>query len=511
MRIILPILTILLFVSVDAFSQTGVNDNPDVLNSFTSDTDNFITHSLAELELIPGVSIAVIRNGKTIYLRGFGKADIEMNRSVTPETTFYIASTTKSVVALTAVLLEHKGIINLDNPVTEYLPREKFPEGLEIHKVRVRDLITHTSGLENRAMVFRTAYSGQHSPELLLNLLSETTVNQNAPHGTFAYTNLGYVLLSLILEEQTGKPWQMLVKELVLEPAGMTHTSAYMSVQEREGWQKASPYFAFGESGTERIELEKKDNTMHAAGGMVSTASDLARWIILNSDGGKIEGNQVYPKEIFEEIHQKHADVDANFFQFHRYGYGLGWYHATYSGETLIHHFGSFPGWRSHVSFMPEHNIGVAVLVNESTLGNTYADVISTFIYDWWLTGPEIRPKYDGFLQRLVQQRDQQNLQIKQGLAERDSRTFDLSLPLSAYEGTYENHLIGTIEILINNNKLEVQLGNLRAIATPFTQQNTIRVELIPTQGEVIGFYVTEDNTIPFLQYNGMRFARRIR
>jgi len=508
MRFFISLFVILTLKFSFGFCQSSLPDNSEVLKAFVTDTDDFITKSMAELSIIPGVWVAVVRNGQTVYLRGFGKADLQTSMPVTPETTFYIASSTKSFVALTTVLLARDSEIDLDAPITRYLPAEKLPGEAGASRVTVRDLLTHTSGLENRAIVFRTAYSGQHSRELLLDLLSVTTVNNDAPHGTFAYTNLGYVLLGLILEDQTGKPWQALVEEHVLEPAGMSRTAAYASLPEKQGWQQAKPYFAFGENGPERIELEKQDNTMHAAGGMVSTASDLARWLILNLEEGKIEGRQIFPQQVLQNTHQKHAKADVNFFRFHRNGYGLGWYQATYDKETLIHHFGSFPGWRSHVSFMPEHDLGVAVLVNEGTLGSAYVDVISTFIYDWWLTGPEVREKYDGFVQRMVQEREQQKKQIRQGLAERESRMLDFSMPLASYEGTYINPLIGTIEIEKKEESLEVRLGNLKAIATPYTHQNTIRVELIPSQGEVIEFYVAEDNSIPFLQNNGMRFER---
>lgn len=508
MRFFISVFLILTLNFSFGFSQSNLPDHSEVLKTFVTDTDDFITTSMAELAVIPGISVAVIRNGQAVYLRGFGKADLQTSTSVTPETNFYIASSTKSFVALTAVLLAQDGVIDLDAPITQYLPAEKFPGEVEASRVKVRDLLTHTSGLENQAIVFRTAYSGQHSRELLLDLLSVTTVNNEAPHGAFAYTNLGYVLLGLILEEQTGKPWQDLVKERVLEPGGMTRTTAYASLPEKQEWQQVKPYFAFGANGLERIKLEKQDNTMHAAGGMFSTASDLARWLIINLEEGKIEGRQIFPQQVMQNTHRKHAKADANFFQFHRNGYGLGWYQATYSNEILIHHFGSFPGWRSHVSFMPEHDLGVAVLVNEGTLGSTYADVISTFIYDWWLTGPKVRQRYDEFVQRMVQQREQQYQQIKQGLAERESRTFDLSLPLSSYEGTYINPLIGTIEIHKKEESLEVRLGNMKDIATPYTQQNTIRVELIPTQGEVIRFHVAEDNSISYLQTKGMQFEK---
>jgi len=498
----------LLLVAFWFISSYNMPPPAEVEASFAMDADDFIAESMATLGVIPGVSVAVVQEGKPIYLRGFGMADVETGLPVTPNTLFYIASSTKSFVGLTAALLDARGEFDLDAPITQYLPKEAFPATVQVDRVTVRDLLTHTSGLENDPIVFRTAYSGEHTPDVLHTLLSETTVNEAAPHGTFAYTNLGYNLLSLILEELTGKPWPDLVQEEVLAPLGLTRTTAYASLPQQEGWPQARPYFAFGTDGPERIALQKQDNTMHAAGGMVSSATDLAQWLIMNLQDRHVGDQEVLPTAVVQETHRKQAEVDAEFFRFHRHGYGLGWYHAAYGAETLVHQFGSFPGFRAHVSFLPEHDLGVVVLVNESTLGSTFADVIATFLYDWWLVGPEAKSTYAGFVQRLVQQRDQFKQRIESDRAERANRTFTLTEPLSAYTGTYKHPAGGTLHISEENQVLIVQLGNLRVVATPLTAPNTIRVELIPLQGEVIGFEVTDAGTVPRLQYNDMRFER---
>ena len=498
----------LLLVAFWFISSPNMPPPAEVEASFATDADDFIAEAMATLGVIPGVSVAVVREGQPIYLRGFGMADVDAGLPVTPNTLFYIASSTKSFVGLTAALLDARGELDLDAPITQYLSKEAFPANVQADRVTVRDLLTHTAGLENNPIVFRTAYSGEHTPDVLHALLSETTVNETAPHGTFAYTNLGYNLLGLILEEQTGKPWQDLVQEEVLAPLAMTRTTAYASLPEQQGWPQARPHFAFGTDGPELLALQKQDNTMHAAGGMMSSATDLAQWLIMNLQDGRVGDQEMLPAAVIQETHRKQAEVDAEFFRFHRNGYGLGWYHAAYGEETLVHQFGSFAGFRAHVSFMPEHNLGVAVLVNESTLGNTFADVVATFLYDWWLVGPEAKSMYEGFVQRLVQQRDQFRQRIESDRAERATRTFTLTAPLSAYTGTYVHPAGGTLRISKESQTLVVQLGNLRAVATPFTAPNTIRVELIPLQGEVIGFEVTDTGAVPRLQYNKMRFER---
>jgi len=125
---------------------------------------------------------------------------------------------------------------------------------------------------------------------------------------------------------------------------------------------------------------------MHAAGGHVSTALDLSKWLIAHINIGKLNGKQVFPESVVKNTHFKHVEQDRTFAFFQRYGWDLG----TYEGDTLIHRFGSYAGFRSHVSFMSENRLGVVVLVNEGSLGSNLADMAAAVIYDVLLDKPGV-------------------------------------------------------------------------------------------------------------------------
>ena len=480
----------------------------DSVEAFATAADHFISGALDAVGVVPGVAVAVVHGDDTVYLRGFGLADREADVAATPEALFYIASSTKSFTALAAVLLDARGELDLDASLAHYLPMVDFDPAVKADSVTLRHLITHTAGLDNDAIVFRTAFSGDHTLEVLLEVMNATTPSVESL-GVFSYTNLGYNILSFILDRETGMPWQDLLREMIFEPLGMDRTTAYASLPRQEGWPVAAPYFGLHPDGVKRLYLEKQDNTMQAAGGTLSTAADLARWIEVQLNDGRLDGRQVFPEAVIRATHQRHAKTDAEFGPFKRGGYGLGWYVGTYQEDQLLHHFGSFAGFRSHVSFMPEHDLGVAVVVNEGSVGSQLADLFATFAYDWWLGKPDVETKYAAMAEPFPGMVEQQQGRIAADLARRAERQWTLSAPLEAYTGTYVSLLYGTLTITIEEGVLAARIGNLHAVSTPYTAPNTIRVEFVPFRGEVIGFELGDDGKAVRARYDDAVFERK--
>ena len=480
----------------------------DSVSSFEQVADTYIAETLEAIEEVHSLSIVVVRGDEIVYTRSFGMADPETGLKSTPETNYYIASSTKSFTALATTLLAEQGLIDLDAPITHYLTEVSFDTALHADQIRIRDLLTHTSGLANDPIAIRSAYSGEHTPAVLRQLLSASKPNR-AGYGNFAYTNVGYNILSLILEQVTHKPWQILLDELVFEPLGMHQTSAYISEAVDKHWPMAAPYYGLGWTGIERVSLQKQDRTMHAAGGTISTAQDIAQWLKVQINEGRLDGRQVFPVSIIQETQRKQAEADQNFYRFHRHGYGLGWYVSDYDDEVMIHHFGGFPGFRAHVSFLPEHDLGVAVLVNDSSRpGFILADMMATFAYDWWLGKDQVIEQYVGQRTTFLEQLEQGKARLAAGRAEMAKRTWQLTEPLESYTGTYYSPAFGTVYVYIDHSGvLAVRNGYMFAVSTPYTKPNTIRVEMVPYSGDVMAFKV-ENGQVDELVFNGNTFKR---
>jgi CubicO group peptidase (beta-lactamase class C family) len=269
----------------------------------------------------------------------------------------------------------------------------------------------------------------------------------------------------------------------------------------------AAPYFA-GAGDYARLHYAKADANMHAAGGLVTTAEDLARWLEANINGGRVGGRQIFPAAVIAEAHRQQADQDTQFSWVRRYGYGLGWNIGSYEGEKLIHHHGGFSAFYAHVSFMPRHRLGVVVLTHEALLGGPLVENVAQYVYDTLLGMPGAEYKWARRLADAPQVAKRERERIAEERARRAGRQRPLPHPLEAYAGIYESPEGGRMEWRVAGGKLVVSIGPLRSEAEVFdATKNELRVELTPGQGQVIRFDFSGDRA-EGLTYATMKFKR---
>lgn len=156
-------------------------------------------------------------------------------------------------------------------------------------------MLTHTSGIDNRPLVWATAFTGLHDPEMRHRLVQASYPDQSVERGAFNYTNVGYNVLSVYLDRAVESQWQDQLRSNIFAPVGMTRTSAYASTAEDRRWRLARPYSILRENRVEPLYLYKTDSTMHAAGGMIASAPDLARFLLVQLNGDRLDGEQVLP------------------------------------------------------------------------------------------------------------------------------------------------------------------------------------------------------------------------
>jgi hypothetical protein len=242
---------------------------------------------------------------------------------------------------------------------------------------------------------------------------------------------------------------------------------------------------------------------------MYTNLADLTRWLSFNINNGKLDGKQVIPADVVERVHTGYADVVRSEPPFTGAGkYGLGWQIGKFRDENVIYHFGGYPGWSTHISYMPDKKIGVAVLVNESTAGGRISHFLATYAYDRLLGRPDAEQSYAKELDFVAGQYGNMKRSMVDALHSRASRTSQLSRPLSDYKGRYKSELMGTIDITVEQNSLAVQNGYIHVVSTPYTEKDAIRVEMIPGQGEVIRFNVNADGNVSSLIYSGTTFTK---
>lgn len=454
-----------------------------------------------------GTAVAVVKEGKVIYEGYFGYSDINGKKRVHRDTSFYIASTTKPFLALNTLLKEGEGKLDTTTSLQEAFPKISFM-GFDAAAVTVKDLLVHTSGIDNLPLVWATALSGIHDARSRYELVANSYPDASAPLGTFKYTNVGYNILSVWLDQKFERPWQDQLDESIFSPLGMERTSAYISEAEANGWQLAKPYSVLSVDRNEPLYLKKTDATMQAAGGLVSTAPDLAKFLIAQLDGGKLAGRQILPKAVVEKTHVSQARTDKGYMDFERTGYAWGWYTGAYKGKQMLHHFGGFSGFHAHLSFIPDANVGLVVLNNEDFLGAHLASLIADYTYGVLLNEPDIKSKVSDRLDALLEKAKGLEKAVASEQEKIQGRSLDLSLPRQAYAGTYSNDLLGDMTVKLDDDqKIVISWGNLTAAATGYDKKDHVRVEFSPNSGELLSFGLKGDK-VDAIYFEEMTFRK---
>lgn len=463
------------------------------------DIDRFVRKAMRRVGTAPGLALTVVDGDGVVIAGGHGVADVRTGRRVDADTAFYIASATKSFTALAITAMAARGEVVLDAPLADWIGDTPLPADIAA-AVTLTDLLSHRSGVDNAAIAFRAAYSGDHSPALMQTLLSRTAARPDAPHGVFGYSNAGYNLAATLLERRFGRDWRLMVRDEVLVPAGMMLTTAWISDARRRGLT-AVGHFADRPGAPVVSPLQKVDATMQSAGGLTSTANDMTRWLAIQI--GASDPATAFAPGLVASTHRPQVAQDAKFGPYRRDGYGLGWQTGWYGDDRLIHHFGNFAGSRAHISFMPDRRIGVAVLVNEDLFGGEIADVIANYTYDRLKGRPDLEAAYDAELDTLVARRDGRRQAVARARAERAARPWSLSRPMPTYVGTYESEALGVMRIGLDAGRPTAAIGVLSAMADPSEAPDALRVELVPFQGQTIQF-----DTPDSLTFDGETFRR---
>ncbi len=462
---------------------------------------------LVDAGFVAGISIAVTHGDRVVYVGSFGVADTDSGRRVDEHTRFYIASTTKALTATAVLLQASRGALQLDAPISRYLPDLAFKTPLRADAITVRDLLSMTDGIDAcLPVVFRTAYTGVFTPSGLMALMAQCGPSPTGRR--FDYRNLPYNLLGMVLAPGTTDGWKAVVRADVLAPLGMTETTARLSTL--APGRIALPHEATG-AGFRRIRLGKVDNNLHAAGGYFSTARDLAQFVAAQVSDGRLDGHRLFPAGVLASSYARHAEQDHDFGPYHRYGWGYGWDLGTYQGQTLVHRFGSFPGYRSHVSFMPERGLGVVILSNG--LAEPFAiDDLADYIYDRLAATPDVAyTRYTAALQQGERRKARYAEHLrKQRAIQRARQQQPLAHPLAAYAGRYTNAQMGTLTWRLVAGQLDVASGAARSRADIYdAAKNQMRVELTGS-GEVVTFHFPDASaSAESLQYGGYRFERQ--
>ncbi len=297
----------------------------------------------------PGMAVAVIDGGETVFARGYGMADLEHGIPVSPESRFYIGSTSKQFVAMSIMLLEQEGKLSLDDDVHEYVP------GLPDYgdAITIRHLLTHTSGLKDYLGLWvengGTWFDAMPPEEVMAMVCAETELN-HAPGDKYQYTNTGYLLLAEIVKRVSGDPLSVYARENIFEPLGMT-SSHFHDDRTRLIPNRAHGHLRRADGSIGRY---TSAFDLVGSGGLYTTVGDLAKWDANYYDNRLPGGDAV--------IRRMSAPTTLNDGTTTDYGYGL--MTGEYRGLRKISHSGTFVGYRAELLRFPGQRFSVIVLSN---------------------------------------------------------------------------------------------------------------------------------------------------
>jgi CubicO group peptidase (beta-lactamase class C family) len=412
--------------------------------------DGFVRRAFA-LGLTPGLGVAVVSEGRIVYSAALGHANVQEAIPVTDSTLWYVASTSKSFTGFGVALLEAAGLIDLNAPIATLLPRATWHPNARPAELTLASFLSHTHGLNSGPLTTSAAYTGAFPEEQFNKLLA---FSDPLPTRDLNYSNLGYNVASMAIAERRPEGWKAYLDRNVFAPAGLQDIHHRVTGLAERRIAKAHQLRADG--SYEAQPFLKRDLTMNSAGGHVASIADLARWTILHMDDGRLDGRQIFPAQVVRRSHEILGRQNARFAYFQRDGWGFGWDIGSYDGEPMVSRFGSYTGFRSHLSMLPARRVGVVAQVN-STPGWRLTDVIAGYAYDVFLGRTDADARGQARLDTLVTQ-----LQTRRArLASASTPVHAPPRPLADYVGTYEDAGLGRIEIVPDETGLRVRWGVL--------------------------------------------------
>ncbi|MEA4884040.1 MAG: serine hydrolase domain-containing protein [Clostridia bacterium] len=319
---------------------------PDV-----SAVDRFVDQQMNK-HRIPGISLVVFEDGEMIYAKGYGTAG--HGRPMTPDTPMIIGSTTKSFTAVSILQLVEQGLVDLDSPVSAYLPWFRTADPVASTSITTRHLLNHTSGLSElgyNRVLRRDATLEQGVRDLQHARLT-------APVGTtFQYFNPNYAILALIIETVSGQSYADYVTEHIFRPLGMMHSYAGKEdAPEAELAQGHSKLFGFPVARQPIFRAY-----MLGAGYIVSTAHDLSRFLIAMDNGGAHDGGRILSSNSVALMASPPAQAPGS-------SYGMGWSTWSHRGEPVGGHGGSDEVYACQTALLKDRHRGYALLMNQQHL-----------------------------------------------------------------------------------------------------------------------------------------------
>lgn len=509
MKKIKSVIALFIILFVNSYSQ----------NSFISDSLDIYIENALKLWNIPGVSVAIIKDGKTILAKGYGVKEMNSNSKVDENTLFMVASNTKAFTGTALALLEYEKIISLDDRVIKWMPDFKMYEEPVTPLVTIRDLLCHRLGLQTFQGDFINWSSNLTRNEIIYNFRNLKPVF--GFRARYGYCNAGFLAAGEIIPLVTGMTWDEYITNKILKPLEMNRSSVDGNIMKSDNNVcKGHTIFLDTLSTVPYDEV----NNLGPAASLCTSAKDIANWLVMLSDSGRYNGNIIIPYNVLAKTINPNIALGINQSPVfkglkHIRTYGLGWQVEDYGGRLLVSHTGGVNGFVTSTCFLPEEKIGIAVFTN--TDANYLYEALKYQIIDSYLNLPY--RNYSNLFHGLFEPGNKEeigNYKETMNIVKQNQKP---ELNLDNYEGIYWNNAYGRIEIKPDNSHLKVYFsrhpfltGNLH-----YTSGNSFyciyshpgwgakMIKFQVTEGKVKSVIIKVNDNIDFMEYEFEKLERK--
>lgn len=404
---------------------------------------------------VPGIAVAVVKDGKVIHSKGYGVKSITKSDKVDGNTLFGVASNSKAFTTAAIAMLIDEGKMNWDDKVTKYLPQFKMYNDYVTQEFTIRDLVTHRSGLGLGAgdlMIWPDG--GNFKPkDIIENLQYLKPVSSFRTK--YDYDNLLYIVAGEVIEKVSGLSWCDFIETKIMKPLEMNH-SAGSFVRLKDTTNIVDPHVPT--EGKLKVISRYKNQSFDAAAGIYSSVNDMSKWMIMQLQQGKYGTEKQF--KLFSETQQNEmwqlqtiipAKTKEPYFT-HFSGYGLGWFLSDVKGYKQVTHTGGLEGIVTQVTLFPELNLGIVVLTNQQSgaafnaITNTIKDAFLKIEYKDYVTLYSQREKEN------VAKADKETTEVWAKIEENQKN--NIKLPTKNYIGTYKDNWFGNVSITEKKGKL---------------------------------------------------------
>ncbi|MEW6736312.1 MAG: serine hydrolase, partial [Acidobacteriota bacterium] len=324
-------------------------------DKLTKEVDSYLGAIMASRP-IPGIAVGIVKGDRLIFSKGYGTRHLQEGGDVVPEMVFHTASVSKTFVATAIMQLVEKGQIELDAPVTRYLPHFTLADN-RAQQITIGHLLSHTSGMASD-IEGGEWWKSPELDELALDRFVRSLSNRSLlsqPGEKWHYSNLAYEVLGDVIAKVSGKSFEEYIDSNILKPLGMTNSTflAYQGQPAMLAWPHR------GSLIPDVSTIYPYNRARAPSSALKSNVPDLARWLAMNLNKGEVQGTKILSSSLLEKMWQSQAEVDGSEIEM-----GLGWFLREHRGSRMVVGPGTDPGFHSLIGFLPEHSVGVIVLMN---------------------------------------------------------------------------------------------------------------------------------------------------